>query len=77
MQWYSEMSFAVGKWWSAHLQISSQPGRLIQTQEACWGAGMRDAEREEGDRQVADRWGGWVHDNDRQTEIVSICMYEV
>lgn len=36
---------------------------------------MTGPEREERDRQVADRWGGWVHDNDIHTEIVSICMY--
>lgn len=36
---------------------------------------MTGPEGEERDRQVADRWGGWVHDNDIHTEIVSICMY--
>lgn len=58
MQWHSEISFGVGGWRPTHLQISSQPGRLIQTQEACWRA-VTGPEREERDRQV-DRQMGWI-----------------
>lgn len=62
LQWHSEIGFGVGGWWPTHLQISSQPGRLIQTQEACWRAVMTGPEREErdrqGDRQMG-RMGSW------------------
>lgn len=75
MQWHSEISFGVVGWRATHLQISSQPGRLIQTQEACWREGMTGPEWEERDRQVdrqMGRMGSWQWYT--YWECVHICM---
>lgn len=55
-------------------QPTFRSGRLIQTQEACWGAGMRDAECGEGDKQVADRCvDGFTTTTDKLRSFPFIC----